>query len=61
MGKRNLLYNEILRTVKEHGKGMERGLVLAVLSEVEGTIASASSREPVDSVLEILTPRSKKG
>lgn len=36
--KRDLLFNAVLETVKENGKGMEIGLVRAVLAEVESEI-----------------------
>lgn len=43
--KRDLLFNAVLETVKENGRGMEIGLVRAVLAEVESEIAMQTGRQ----------------
>ncbi len=43
--KRDLLFNAVLETVKENGKGMEIGLVKAVLAEVESEIVKCTGRQ----------------
>lgn len=43
--KRDLLFNAVLETVKENGKGMEIGLVRAVLAEVESEIVRCTGRQ----------------
>lgn len=57
---RDVLYNAILRTVKETGSDMERGLVLAVLNEVSTAISMQSGREKLKSVLEKLKERTPR-
>ena len=51
------LYNAILETVKEHGAGLEIGLVRAVLAEVEGEIAVRVERQSLDIVIDKLKER----
>lgn len=43
--KRDLLYNEVLETIKEYGQGMEIGLVSAVLAEVDSEIRLRTGRQ----------------
>ena len=45
LSERDKLYNAILETVKEHGAGLEIGLVRAVLTEVDGEIAMRVGRQ----------------
>lgn len=54
---RDALYNEVLKTVKKHGAGMQIGLVRAVLGEVDGEIALRAGRNSFDTVLENLKER----
>lgn len=57
LSERDKLYNAILETVKEHGAGLEIGLVRAVLAEVEGEIAMRAGRQSLDIVREQLKER----
>lgn len=50
LSKRDMFYNAVLKTVKEHSTGLEIGLVRAVLAEVDGTIVSAAGRLEFDAV-----------
>ena len=61
--KRDLLFNAVLETVKENGKGMEIGLVRAVLVEVESEIAMWAGRQEFAAVCDKLKrrePRERK-
>lgn len=51
------LYNALLKTVKENAQGYERGLVIAVLSELGGAISGYSGREPIDVLFDKLQER----
>ena len=51
------LYNAILKTVKEHGAGMDIGLVRAVLAEVDGDIAMRVGRCSLEIICEKLRER----
>lgn len=57
LSKREMLYNAVLKTVKEHGSGLEIGLVRAVLNEVDGEIASMANRSSFDTLCPKLTER----
>ena len=57
LSKREMLYNAVLRTVKEHSSGLEIGLVRAVLNEVDGEIASMANRSSFDTLGPKLTER----
>lgn len=50
LSERDVLYNAVLKTVKEHGTGLEIGLVRAVLAEVDGAICSRANRSSFDIV-----------
>lgn len=54
LSKRDALYNEVLKTVKKHGEGMEIGAVTAVLGEVEGDIVRAKNNESLSTIFEKL-------
>ena len=54
---RDVLYNAVLRTVKEQGTGMEIGLVQAVLEDVNYSIHSATNCCNFDTVSEKLKER----
>ena len=55
--KRDLLFNAVLETVKENGKGMEIGLVRAVLAEVESEIAMWTGRQQFAAICDKLKRR----
>lgn len=57
ISKRDMFYNAVLEAVKEHGAGLEIGLVRAVLAEVDGVIASAVGRLEFDAVCDRLAER----
>lgn len=57
LSERDKLYNAILETVKEHGAGLEIGLVRAVLTEVDGEIAMRVGRQSLDIVSDELKER----
>ncbi|WP_455649085.1 hypothetical protein [Enterocloster citroniae] len=57
LSEKDKLYNEILETVKEHGAGLEIGLVRAVLAEVECEIAMRVGRQNFDIVSDKLKER----
>lgn len=48
VSRRNELFNALLDTVKEHSSGLEIGSVRAVLSEVDGEIATRMGRQQFD-------------
>ena len=54
---RDLLYNAVLKTIKEHGSNMEVGLVTAVLSEVEGDIIRRVNRQNLSVICDELKER----
>ncbi len=54
---RDLLYNAVLKTVKEHGSDMEEGLVRAVLAEVEGEISRRMSSQKLSMICDELKER----
>lgn len=53
----DVLYNAVLKTVKEHGAQLEIGLVRAVLSDLEGAIASKASCSRFDTICNCLTEK----
>ena len=55
--KRDLLFNAVLETVKENGKGMEIGLVKAVLAEVESEIVKCTGRQEFVAICDKLKRR----
>lgn len=55
--KRDLLFNAVLETVKENGKGMEIGLVRAVLGEVESEIVRCTGRQEFAAICDKLKRR----
>lgn len=55
--KRDLLFNAVLETVKENGKGMEIGLVRAVLAEVESEIARCTGNQEFAAICDKLKRR----
>lgn len=55
--KRDLLFNAVLETVKENGKGMEIGLVRAVLEEVESEIVMWTGRQELAAICDKLKRR----
>lgn len=55
--KRDLLFNAVLETVKENGKGMEIGLVRAVLAEVESEIVMWTGRQELAAICDKLKRR----
>lgn len=55
--KRDLLFNAVLETVKENGKGMEIGLVRAVLAEVESEIVRCTGRQEFVAICDKLKRR----
>ncbi|MDE7326611.1 MAG: hypothetical protein K2N63_10080 [Lachnospiraceae bacterium] len=55
--KRDLLFNAVLETVKENGKGMEIGLVRAVLAEVESEIVMWTGRQELVAICDKLKRR----
>ena len=55
--KRDLLFNAVLETVKENGKGMEIGLVRAVLEEVESEIVMCTGRQEIVAICDKLKRR----
>ena len=57
LSERDKLYNAILETVKEHGAGLEIGLVRAVLTEVDGEIAMRVGHQSLDIVSDKLKER----
>ena len=57
LSERDKLYNAILETVKEHGAGLEIGLVRAVLTEVDGEIAMTVAHQSLDIVSDKLKER----
>lgn len=54
---RDQLYNAVLKTIKEHGTGMQIGVVRAVLGEIDSAIASWSNRNDFAILCEKLTER----
>ena len=44
LSRRDMLYNAVLRAVKEYGSELEVGIVRAVLNEVDGEIALLANR-----------------
>lgn len=44
LSRRDMLYNAVLRAVKEYGSELEVSLVRAVLNEVDGEIALLANR-----------------
>lgn len=57
LSERDSLYNAVLKTVKEHGVGMEIGLVRAVLAEVDGAIGRCVGRCNLETICEKLRER----
>lgn len=57
LSKRDLLYNEVLETVKEYGQGMEIGLVSAVLAEVDSEIRMRTGRQDFTAICSRLKKR----
>lgn len=57
LSKREMLYNAVLRTVKEYGSELEIGLVRAVLNEVDAEVASMSNRSPFETLCPKLLER----
>lgn len=57
LSKRDLLFNEVLETVIKYGKGMEIGLVSAVLAEVESEIQIRTGRQDFTAICNSLKRR----
>ncbi len=60
LNERDILYNEVLKTVKEYGQKMHIGLIVAVLAEIEGDINRIVNHENFSAVCEKLEPREYK-
>lgn len=60
LSKRDILYNAVLKAVKENSSGMMIGAVTAVLGEVEGDICRKVPRHYFDTIqgeLKMRVPR----
>lgn len=57
LSKRDLLYNEVLETIKKYGQGMEIGLVSAVLAEIDSEIRIRTGRQDFSAICNRLKKR----
>lgn len=54
---RDVLYNAVLKTLKEHGAEMEIGMVTAILAEIGGEISRRTSYQKFGVICDDLKER----